>query len=894
MHTPGSTASTTSSLQLMTTSSHGAPGTVNVGGGATSVCASSQAPGVKGSPSVSALSGGTGLRGSSSSTSAGLGPKGVWGKPAGYGSSASTNVSSQNTHAQAQAQAHAGPRAERVMDVGGPGAGGPPPSRSSQAAAFADPGAGGPPSRSSQAAAPTPPPGPRTQGPAVVSAWANAPLQHAVSTYSHTTTPVTATASSLNAHPPQSGDSKQGGAGMQCERTNGVSSGVYPGNNSTNNNNNNNGSAPTASNSKGKAHEWGKDGGKDHSHSNDKDGKDHGDKRDNGKGMKELPTASIPVGNGINSSNIAANAAPSHVNPQPTVKEAWGSSGKSTAAVDAKGKGASGTPGPGPTAWGKNNGPASSGGSTLQQQQLQQQQPQQEKPSASEQMETSPSTDPPLSATVPTSQIPRTVSSDTKQSLDGTPSGGHQTHQSSARCSTVTATASPSTPVSMPKPKPAPSGRTSMPRSWANIVATDQKVCPPSPSEPSCPARESIRNGSRKHAPKSIIDCLLAEAASRDRDATARNPSWAKFLTCLENGLMNGQGTKQKYIRRGLRNNANICYLNAVIQAILPCSTLMQLLSNCTQDAERPFTTMLVRVCQEFHDKKNRQQSQKQQNGSLAGDTFDVSTLGPVKDILDTWQAVGTYQFGSQQDAGEFMFYILNGMHEECKWKATESVPGAAAETSKDSWAEVGKGNKKVEVRSSGLKEDSPIQRIFGGTIRSVVRGKNAKADSVTLELFTQLSLDISAPHVTSVKEAVAHLCSVEHIDSKTKRNGLQELPAILILNLKRFAYLQGGVQKIKKAIRYEEKMKFLPSLLATEASDDTRNVEYTLMAVINHHGERADVGHYNALVRYNDTWFMYDDATVRPIDVREVLSQHFAAYLLVYQSSKPKVCIRP
>jgi len=240
------------------------------------------------------------------------------------------------------------------------------------------------------------------------------------------------------------------------------------------------------------------------------------------------------------------------------------------------------------------------------------------------------------------------------------------------------------------------------------------------------------------------------------------------------------------------------------------------------------------------------------------------------------------------------MFYILNGMHDECKWKATESVPGATTETSEDSWAEVGKGNKKVEVRSSGLKEDSPIQRIFGGTIRSVVRGKNAKADSVTLELFTQLSLDISAPHVTSVKEALAHMCSIEHIDSKTKRNMLQELPAILILNLKRFAYLQGGVQKIKKAIKYEEKMKFDSSLLAQEASAESRAVEYTLMAVINHHGERADVGHYNALVRYNDTWFMYDDAVVRPINIQEVTSQHFAAYLLVYQSSTPKVCIRP
>merc|ERR1719187_252536 len=103
---------------------------------------------------------------------------------------------------------------------------------------------------------------------------------------------------------------------------------------------------------------------------------------------------------------------------------------------------------------------------------------------------------------------------------------------------------------------------------------------------------------------------------------------------------------------------------------------------------------MLVRVCKEFHKK-----AQSQPNCS--GDAFNVISLAPVKEILDRWQT-----FGAQQDAGEFLFYILNGMHEECKWKTNDISMGNSHSDYKESdngWAEVGKSNRKVEVRCSGL-----------------------------------------------------------------------------------------------------------------------------------------------------------------------------------------------
>jgi ubiquitin carboxyl-terminal hydrolase 10 len=206
---------------------------------------------------------------------------------------------------------------------------------------------------------------------------------------------------------------------------------------------------------------------------------------------------------------------------------------------------------------------------------------------------------------------------------------------------------------------------------------------------------------------------------------------------------------------------------------------------------------------------------------------------------------------------------------------------------------QVGKQNRNVEVRSAGVHEDSPIVRIFGGQIRSSLRSKSSKADSVSIEPFNHLLLDISSPSVDSVWTALEAYCGDEAVneDKATKRLQFNLLPKVLIVNLKRFSYNKGSgcPQKIKKAVKYEEKLTLDKSWLV----DDVEPQEYQLTAVICHHGDSVNGGHYNAAVRYNNEWFMYDDALVRQMEVREVMNQQFTAYLLLYQCHD-KVAIRP
>merc|ERR1711904_401741 len=100
--------------------------------------------------------------------------------------------------------------------------------------------------------------------------------------------------------------------------------------------------------------------------------------------------------------------------------------------------------------------------------------------------------------------------------------------------------------------------------------------------------------GASRPKKDTIIDVLLVLARQRaeladangnaDADrvkAASELPSntSAKFRSCIEQGLSNI--SKAKYYRRGMKNDANNCYMNVVIQSLLPCSALMQLLSHC-------------------------------------------------------------------------------------------------------------------------------------------------------------------------------------------------------------------------------------------------------------------------------------------------------------------------
>jgi ubiquitin carboxyl-terminal hydrolase 10 len=115
----------------------------------------------------------------------------------------------------------------------------------------------------------------------------------------------------------------------------------------------------------------------------------------------------------------------------------------------------------------------------------------------------------------------------------------------------------------------------------------------------------------------------------------------------------------------------------------------------------------------------------------------------------------------------------------------------------------------------------------------------------------------------------------------------LLQLPAVLVLHLKRFTFDQHGPHKVSKPIRFGEALKLRSTFLAASASycngGRAGTPSYRLVAVVSHHGKSLNGGHYTCDVRSrDDEWCHCDDSNVRQVAVVEVLRRQ--AYVLFYQ----------
>jgi len=255
-------------------------------------------------------------------------------------------------------------------------------------------------------------------------------------------------------------------------------------------------------------------------------------------------------------------------------------------------------------------------------------------------------------------------------------------------------------------------------------------------------------------------------------------------------------------------------------------------------------------------------------------------------------------QTGHQQDAEEFLGFLLEGLHDECaamlKSFGATNVGGAVSATpptpTTGGWQEVAPKQKASVTRSSGAGVVSPITKIFGGQLRSELRVPGLK-NSVTLEPYQPLQLDIGAGNVNNIVDALKGLTRSETIvgdfnsprgpgANATKQVFIESLPPVLILHLKRFQYdSSGGTQKIYKRVGYPLELEipkevFPPNKRNTILLNNKGVLpKYRLVGVVYHHGKNASGGHYTVDVRRQDgrEWIRMDDTVIRRVRPEDV-----------------------
>ncbi|KAI9095471.1 hypothetical protein DFS34DRAFT_651269 [Phlyctochytrium arcticum] len=343
--------------------------------------------------------------------------------------------------------------------------------------------------------------------------------------------------------------------------------------------------------------------------------------------------------------------------------------------------------------------------------------------------------------------------------------------------------------------------------------------------------------------------------------------------------------------RKGLINNGNMCFMNVVLQALAQFQQLYDTLHTLSKrkllgTTETPLLTAMFQFLQDFTSAPPE-----------SPDTDDKSS--PENTAIEpdyVFQAIQSktgshFSKGRQEDAEEFLGYLVNGLHDEL------SVVEQSAAAQDEDWKEVA-GRGKVLQTQAVVVHDSTISRSIGGKIRSIIRPPWGKS-SVTTQPFFSLQLDISSSKIQSIGDALISMCEPESIEfshstttggaSKilsTKKTFIEKLPPILILHLKRFTFDRThGVLKNKRYVEFSKSLSIPPALFASP-SIPSHQLQYTLFAAVHHHGDGADGGHYTCDVEHSPgMWLHIDDADIKRCTVANVTEANSDrhAYMLFY-----------
>ena len=408
---------------------------------------------------------------------------------------------------------------------------------------------------------------------------------------------------------------------------------------------------------------------------------------------------------------------------------------------------------------------------------------------------------------------------------------------------------------------------------------------------------------------------------------------------------------------RGIRNRANWCYVNATMQALLACPPFYNLLKTCYAKVKSssnanlalsgvPFLAALGRYICEFKTMVRNESSTtitnsksnhaiQTHNGKelIVGEPFEIDYF---YEVLASAKSEVTFKSGRQEDAQEFLSFLLNRLHDEMT-KCLESLNSSNSnaqssqnhqandysntngkvngETSNhqsnsddlnndnDEWKEVGKKNRAYVTRKAEFKQ-SPLSDIFCGQFRSALSQPGVKdKESVSLEPFFTLPLEIQPDTIRNVNQALEHFVQKEelfgftHQETKQeieafKRISFEDLPPVLIIYLKCFVYdKQGGIQKLLKRIEFSIDLEINKELIspAQRSKLKENKRKYKLFAVEYHHGDKANGGHYITDVYHPGVvgWVRYNDATVQSVNNAQVLKsddKKLVPYLLYYR----------
>uniref|UniRef100_A0A1B6CBZ9 Ubiquitin carboxyl-terminal hydrolase n=1 Tax=Clastoptera arizonana TaxID=38151 RepID=A0A1B6CBZ9_9HEMI len=355
--------------------------------------------------------------------------------------------------------------------------------------------------------------------------------------------------------------------------------------------------------------------------------------------------------------------------------------------------------------------------------------------------------------------------------------------------------------------------------------------------------------------------------------------------------------TKQEKKVLGLRNLGNTCFMNAVLQCLrhIPHFSLyfkgLPSLEGAKCEKESVRGSIKVyqsRSIRELSDAIMAEELRKvlisliDHQGTIKG----KGAISPESLFMVIWKVVPRFRGYQQQDAHEFLRYMLDRLHTELLTLLPDNP-----------------------YFSLGQKErNSIVTSVFGGTLQSEVTCLNCRSESKKHDPFLDLSLDIpdkqkrskdsaddTSPPCT-VLDCLTSFIEIEELaetelyycnackskQRSTKRFWILRLPNVLCLHLKRFRWVNSSRTKLDTNIKFPVTALDMSKFVLNDVDDRTSITNlYDLAAVIVHHGSGAGCGHYTVFAINEGQWFHFNDSSVKPTEISVV--SKCKPYILFY-----------
>uniref|UniRef100_A0A7N9AUQ7 Ubiquitin carboxyl-terminal hydrolase n=1 Tax=Mastacembelus armatus TaxID=205130 RepID=A0A7N9AUQ7_9TELE len=312
----------------------------------------------------------------------------------------------------------------------------------------------------------------------------------------------------------------------------------------------------------------------------------------------------------------------------------------------------------------------------------------------------------------------------------------------------------------------------------------------------------------------------------------------------------------------GLRNLGNTCFMNAILQSL--------------RSLVEEFRKTLCSLWQ-----------------------GNQTAFSPDSLFYAIWKIMPSFRGYQQQDAHEFMRYLLDHLHRELQY----SRNGATFPLTSQEGVRLATTEGKCYINGTA----SVVTSIFGGVLQNEVNCLICGTESRKFDPFLDLSLDIPSqfrqkrskdqePGPTcTLRDCLRSFTDLEELDEtelyychkckkrqkSTKKFWIQKLPKVLCLHLKRFHWTAFLRNKVDTYVDFPLKGLDMQGYLLEPENSLPGSCLYDLVAVVVHHGSGVGSGHYTAYGSHEGRWYHFNDSTVTLTNEDTV--KKAKAYILFY-----------